>query len=144
MRAWLAGIATEDAVAAVVSAKIGQRQEHFPRVGDEAGFEVIPGFPGGGQQRGEILVMATDQAQSLVARDGRARAKVTQFCRAAGGLFRSGRADFSQSHSSILAPSVSSNHTLAASRPTRNQRYGRDNVSSRAEKSAGRHEPESD
>ncbi len=67
MRAGVSGIAAESAVAAVVAAKIGQRQENFSRVGDDAGLEVIFCSAGGGEQRGQIVVGAADQAQGQVA-----------------------------------------------------------------------------
>ena len=39
MCAWLPGIAAEGAVAAVIAAKIGEREKHFARIGDDAGLE---------------------------------------------------------------------------------------------------------
>ena len=71
MRAGISGIAAEGAVAAVVAAEIGQRQKDLPRIGDDTGLEVFSCGAGGGQQRGQIVVTAADQAQRQVARDGR-------------------------------------------------------------------------
>ena len=41
MRAGLAGVFAEGAVAAVVAAEIGERDENFSRVGDDAGLELV-------------------------------------------------------------------------------------------------------
>src|SRR5205807_604791 len=41
--AWLAGIAAECAVAAIIAAKIGQRNENFARVSDYTRLESITG-----------------------------------------------------------------------------------------------------
>jgi len=46
--AGVGGIAAEGAVSAVVAAKIGQGEENFAGVGDDAGFESFFGGAGGG------------------------------------------------------------------------------------------------
>ena len=74
MRPGLSRVASENAVAAVVTAKIGQRQEDLPRIGDDAGFEIISRGACGGEQRRQIVVTAADQAQRGYARDGSPRA----------------------------------------------------------------------
>ena len=60
MGAGLAGIAAEGAVSAIVTAKIGQGQEDLARVSDHAGLEALFGCAGGGEEFGEVVVMAAD------------------------------------------------------------------------------------
>ena len=80
MRAGFSGIAAEGAVAAVVTAEIGQRQKNLSRIGDDAGSEVF--FRGAcrREQSWEVVVAAVDQAQGQVARDGRTRPEIGEFC----------------------------------------------------------------
>ncbi len=79
MRGRFLGVAAEGAVTAVVAAKIGQRQKNLPRVGDDAGLEVFFCGAGGGEQRGEIVVIAANQVQGKVARDGRTGLQISEF-----------------------------------------------------------------
>ncbi len=74
VRAGIAGIAAEGAVSAVVAAEIGQRQEDFSRVGDDAGLEALFGGAGGGEKFGKIVVGAANEVQGGLARDGDAGA----------------------------------------------------------------------
>ena len=76
MGAGFSGIAAEDAVAAVVPAEVGQRQENLPRISDDAGLEVLFCGAGSGEQRGQIVVTAADQAERQVARNGPARPQI--------------------------------------------------------------------
>ena len=76
MRAGISGIAAEGAVAAVIAAKIRQRQEDFSRIGDDAGLEVFFCGAGRGEQRGKIVVTAADQPAGPGRGDGRSRAVV--------------------------------------------------------------------
>jgi hypothetical protein len=93
VRAGFSGIAAEGAVAAVVAAKIGQRQENLPRVGDDAGLEVFFGGASGPEQRGKIVVATADQAQGQFARDGRSGPQIVQFRRARCAMLWGGRSD---------------------------------------------------
>ena len=60
----LAGIAAESAVATIVPAQIREWQEHFPRVSDDAAFEVFLGSAGSRQKFGQAVVRTPNQAQS--------------------------------------------------------------------------------
>ena len=64
VRAGVAGIAAEGAVSAIVAAEVGQRQENFARIGDDAGLEAFFGGAGGGEEFRKIVVGAANQTQS--------------------------------------------------------------------------------
>ena len=76
VRAGFAGIAAEDAVAAIVAAQVGQRDEDFARIGDDAGLEALLEFQGGGEESGEFVVRATQELAGALARE---RQPVAQF-----------------------------------------------------------------
>ncbi len=78
MCAGVAGISAESAVSAIVAAEIGQRQEDFARVGDDAGLEAFFGRARGGEEFGKIVVGAADEVQGGLARDGDAGAHLGQ------------------------------------------------------------------
>src|SRR5712675_356284 len=96
VRAGFAGIAAKGAVAAVVATKIGQRQENFARVGDDAGLEALFGGTGGSKKFGQVIVMAADQAQCGIACNRKSGAQLCQHGIAA--LFRCGTLDDRKSH----------------------------------------------
>ena len=72
MCAGLAGIAAKSAVPAIVAAKIGQRQKYFARVSNNAGFETLFGRAGCSEKVGKNAVVAANQLQGGLARDGEA------------------------------------------------------------------------
>jgi hypothetical protein len=69
VRTGLAGIAPESAVAAVVAAKIGQRKKHFAGVGDHSGLESRAGKLRRPEQRGQHVVVRSQQMTSCFTRD---------------------------------------------------------------------------
>ena len=75
MSAGVARVAAESAIAAIVTAKIRQRDKNFARVSDYTGLEAfLRGF-GGGEQTGENIVAATDKSARTFARKGQAVAQ---------------------------------------------------------------------
>ena len=66
----LAGIATKYAVAAIVTAKIGQRDENFARISNDARLKTLFGGAGGGEKVGQFSVTAAHQADRNIARPG--------------------------------------------------------------------------
>ncbi len=62
MRARITGIAAEGAISTVVTAEVGQRDEHLTRVGDHGWLEALFGRTGGGQKIWQVIIWAPNQA----------------------------------------------------------------------------------
>ena len=81
VRAGLARIASEGAVAAIIAAKIGQRKKDFARVSDDAGAVLFFQSPRRGQQLRKKFVIA---AQELASHFRRQRLAIPHLAQARG------------------------------------------------------------
>jgi len=80
MRAGLAGVTAEGAVAAVIATKIGERKENFARIGDEIAFEALSGRGCGGEQGRKFIIGASDQGVGLLAGKRHERIEMIEKC----------------------------------------------------------------
>src|SRR5882762_11763947 len=80
MRARVARIAPEDAIAAVIATQVGQGDKDFAGIRDDAGLEPFLGSAGGREKFGKNFVAAAEQA-------ARCRARQRAACSAAATKF---------------------------------------------------------
>ena len=76
--AGFAGIAAEDAVAAIIAAQVGQRDEDLTRIGDDPGLEALLGCKRGGEEGGEFVVRAVKKLACPLAGNGQAVAQLVE------------------------------------------------------------------
>src|ERR1700720_285070 len=67
VRPGFAWVAAEDAVAAIITAQVRQRDEAFARIGENAGLEALLELQGCGEKIWEFIVRATQELASSLA-----------------------------------------------------------------------------
>jgi hypothetical protein len=63
----LAGIAAEDAVAAIIAAEVGQGDKDFARISDNAWLEALLGRQSGGEESGKFVVWGMNKPAGALA-----------------------------------------------------------------------------
>ena len=81
MRARLAGITAENAVAAVIAAEICQGDEDLAGIGNDVRLETLLGCQGRGKQSRKFVIRTAKKLAGAIARERQPVAQFVEICR---------------------------------------------------------------